>query len=999
MQTVRSLAERLDMSADEAVAKLQFMLFEVDGPEAQLTDEQCDLLIDADDDEDLAAEVRAKRLKEQEKEEKRKNRLREAGKKAAAKRKAEAKKKAAKKKPAAKKKKAAAKKKAAKPQEEPAEAPEQAPEAPAEAPAQEPPAAEETVAVEAPAKPETEVAAPPEPSPAEAVAEEEPPAPAPEVSERTPEPEEPVVSEPEPEEPEPAAEAPEAEAVAPRAEILPAEEPAAPDEAPEESASAEEQTPEEEDGQSVVNLIASRAPKQDEPAGEPAPESTEAAPPVAEIEPPKEETPAEPELPTPSRPAPAPDPEVVAEVQRKAAERLARKRAAEGFGGDMPPAHGRGPAPARTEAAGRTQKSAPSKPTGKTARKRAKKAERMRADEDMRREAAAAIKEIQAAGTKKKKRRQRDDGSGGPVGPTIIEVDEAITVEELANALDLGTNDLILELMDLEIMATKNQPLDIEIVRRVAEPKGAEVRAAIPEEEQVMADIEDEPEDLMQRAPVVTVMGHVDHGKTTLLDRVRSANVAEGEAGGITQHIAAYEAQVGENRVVFLDTPGHEAFTQMRMRGAQATDVVVLVVAADDGVMPQTIEAIDHARAAEVPIVVAINKCDKPDAQPDRIRTELSHHGLVCEEWGGDIQMVQLSAKSGEGVQDLMELLALEAEMLDLKANPGKRARGVVVESEISRGQGPVAWVLVQEGTLHTGDVYLAGKTYGRVRSMHNSRGVIVEEAGPATPVAVTGFSEPPEAGEELVAVAEERIARGIAAKRAEIAKQRADRAARRVTLEDFQAQLQAGEHRTLYMVIKADVQGSVDVLNTSFAKLGNEEVSIQVVHSGVGGINESDVLLASASEAIIIGFHVTANARVQKLAETEGVEIRTYRVIYEAIDEVRQALEGMLAPESKEVVEGHAEIRQVFRSSSIGNIAGCYVTDGEITRTSRLRVVRDDVVVHEGTLGSLRRGTDDARTVQTGYECGIKVQNFDDVKEGDVIEAFRMEEVRKTLE
>jgi translation initiation factor IF-2 len=436
----------------------------------------------------------------------------------------------------------------------------------------------------------------------------------------------------------------------------------------------------------------------------------------------------------------------------------------------------------------------------------------------------------------------------------------------------------------------------------------------------------------------------------------------------------------------------------MRARGAQSTDVVVLVVAADDGVMPQTREAIDHARAAEVPIVVAINKCDKPDAQPDRIRQELSQLDLLCEEWGGKTIMKEVSAKTGQGVDELMEHLALETEMLELRANPDKAARGVVVESEISRGQGPVAWVLVQEGTLRQGDVYLAGKAFGRVRAMLNYRGEMIEEAGPATPVVVTGFSEPPDAGDPFIAMQDERIARGIATKRADLARHRQDRAMRRVTLEDFHDRLQAGEKHELNVVIKADVQGSVDVFGSSLSKIGNEEVSVRVVHAGVGSINESDVLLASASDAVIIGFHVTANARVQKMAEQEGVEVRTYRVIYEAIEDVRQALEGLLEPETREVVTGHAEVRQLFRSSAVGTIAGSYVTDGQIERNSRVRVVRDGTVVHEGRIGSLRRGKEDARSLQSGFECGITLDNFDDVKEGDVLEAFRMESVAKTL-
>jgi translation initiation factor IF-2 len=414
--------------------------------------------------------------------------------------------------------------------------------------------------------------------------------------------------------------------------------------------------------------------------------------------------------------------------------------------------------------------------------------------------------------------------------------------------------------------------------------------------------------------------------------------------------------------------------------------------------MPQTIEAIDHAKAAEVPIVVAVNKCDKPDAQPDRIRQELTAYGLVDEQWGGKTVMKNISAKIGEGVDDLMELLVLESQLLELKANPKKRARGAVVESEITRGMGPVAWVLVQNGTLRAGDAFLAGECYGRVRTLQNARGEIITEAGPSTPVVVTGFNAPPEAGTSFVVLNDERVARAIAEKRAALSRQRQGPPVRHITLEDFHERMLAGEKKQLNVVIKADVQGSVDVLQTSLAKLGNEDVRVSIVHAGVGSINESDVLLASASDAVVIGFHVTASAKIQKISEQEGVDIRTYRVIYEAINDVHSALEGMLAPELKEVVMGHAEIRQVFRSSAVGNIAGCYVQDGEILRNSPARLLRDGVVVHEGKLQTLRRQKDDVRSVVAGLECGIKIENFDDIKTGDIIEVYRIESVAQAL-
>jgi translation initiation factor IF-2 len=540
--------------------------------------------------------------------------------------------------------------------------------------------------------------------------------------------------------------------------------------------------------------------------------------------------------------------------------------------------------------------------------------------------------------------------------------------------------------------------LSFDLIQQIADVHGFDVQSVIPEETEVLAEEPDNPEDLKYRAPVVTVMGHVDHGKTTLLDRIRRTNVAEGEAGGITQHIAAYDVPIGNGRVVFLDTPGHEAFTQMRARGAKVTDIVVLVVAADDGVMPQTIEAIDHAKAAEVPIVVAINKIDKPDAQPDRIRQELTRFDLVDEKWGGKTIMKDISAKGGVGISELMELLVLEAELLELKANPNKRARGAVIESEISRGQGPVAWVLVQSGTLHVGDPFLAGEAYGRVRTMHNARGEQLQEAGPATPVVVTGFNTLPNAGDTLVVAADERVARAIAEQRAQITRQKQGQTARRITLEDLQQQIAAGEKHELNVVLKADVQGSVDVFESSLSKIGNDEVRVRIVHSGVGAVNESDVLLASASDAVIIGFNVTANPRVHKQAEHEGVDVRTYRVIYEAIEDVRKALEGLLTPDTQEVITGHAEIRAVFRSSAFGNIAGCHVQDGEISRGSQARIVRDGSVVHTGRIGSLRREKDDAKTVLAGFECGIKMENFEDVKSGDIIETFRLQSVDRTL-
>lgn len=683
-----------------------------------------------------------------------------------------------------------------------------------------------------------------------------------------------------------------------------------------------------------------------------------------------------------AKPLAKPDEAVVAEVRRKAAERTQRLA---------------------------MQRTATGTPSGKTARKKQKKIEKMREEDTMRRVAAATVREYETggmvAGGPKKRRHKRMKDDGDILGMIdaedeveVLDVQDGMTVEELATIMESSVNDVILELMELNVLATKNQVLGIDLVRQVAEARGYEVRAVIPEESSALAEEIDDPDLLRPRAPVITVMGHVDHGKTSLLDRVRKANVAAGEAGGITQHIAAYDVPIGDKRIVFLDTPGHEAFTQMRARGAQVTDIVVLVVAADDGVMPQTIEAIDHAKAAEVPIVVAINKIDKPNAQPERIRQELTQYNLVPEEWGGKTIMKNISAKNGEGVDELMELLSIEAEMLDLKANPDKRARGVVIESEISRGQGPVAWILVQGGTLRAGDIFLAGECSGRVRSMFNARNEAISESGPATPVVVTGFSAPPAAGDKFIVVADERVARAIAEKRAQQNKMKQAQKIRHVTLEDFHGALLAGEKNELNIILKADVQGSVDVLRSSLAKIGNEEVKVNIVHSGVGGVNESDVLLASASDAVIIGFHVTAAPKVLKLAEQEGVDIRTYRIIYEAIEAIRGALEGMLTPDSRQVIVGHVEIRQVFRSSALGNIAGSHVLDGEVQRNAPVRISRDGVIVYEGKVTSLRREKDDVRSVSQGFECGIKLERYEDIKAGDVIEVYRVEEVAKTL-
>jgi len=943
MQTVSSLADRLDVQPEWAIERLRYMFIDVNDVESVIGDEACDLLIEVADDPAVAERVRDEKLKEIEKAKKKKEKLRQAAKKSAETRK----KAAAKKKAAAAKKKPAAKKKSAKKGAEEAE--------------------DDTVAEEdvpAAVVAEAEVAVETAPPVAEIIRGES------------------------------------AEDIVSGEVLQPGEE------KPKSKKKKKSETAKKREGEGKgPSIIIGAAVERAEPVIEVVradgthveateleieesdeaveTEEDESSPVLAEAERRQEQEETRRGR-SAARPAVKPDPAVVAEVQRKAAERIQKLQAQR----VMEQRRGG---------------------TGKTARKRQKRAERQRTEESLRRDAAATVREYAGGGLmgpggrKRKRKKGRDEGGEMELVeqvsmPTTIEVEDAITVEELATQMDVPVNDLILDLMDLDVLVTKNQTLGMDLIRKIAEPRGYDVRSIIPEEDQVLAEEPEDPADLKPRAPVITVMGHVDHGKTTFLDRVRTANVAEGEAGGITQHIAAYDVPIGGGRVVFLDTPGHEAFTQMRSRGAQATDIVVLVVAADDGVMPQTIEAIDHAKAAEVPIVVAVNKIDKPEAQPDRIRQELTRFDLVDEAWGGKTIIRNISAKNSEGIDELLELLVLQAELLELKANPDRRARGVIIESEISRGQGPVAWILVQKGTLRTGDVFLAGETYGRVRSMHNSRGETVTEAGPATPVVVTGFSAPPDAGDQFIAVEDERAARAIAEKRADFSRQKQGRAVRRVTLEDFHEQMLAGEKNALNVLVKADVQGSVDVLESSLAKLGNEEVEVKLVHTGVGGVNESDILLASASDAVIIGFHVGASPRAQKLAEQEGVDIRTYRVIYEAIEDVRLALEGMLTPESREVVTGHIEIRQVFRSSSHGNIAGCYVLDGDVQRGSPARILRNDTIVHEGKIATLRREKDDARTVSSGYECGIKLDSFEDIKVGDIIETYRVESVAKTL-
>lgn len=582
--------------------------------------------------------------------------------------------------------------------------------------------------------------------------------------------------------------------------------------------------------------------------------------------------------------------------------------------------------------------------------------------------------------------------------PKKIIVRGTMTVGETAKLLHKDASEVIKKLMLLGVMATINQELDIETIQLLAGDFGVEVEVKIPVEEDRFETIEevDDEADLKERPPVVTIMGHVDHGKTTLLDAIRSTNVTGGEAGGITQHIGAYQVEINGKKITFLDTPGHEAFTAMRARGAQLTDITIIVVAADDGVMPQTVEAINHAKAAGLPIIVAVNKIDKPEANPDKVKQELTEYELVPEEWGGDTIFVNVSAKQKMGLEDLLEMILLVAEVNEYKANPDKRARGAVIEAELDRNRGPVARVLVQHGTLKVGDAFVAGNCFGRVRAMVNDRGRRLKEAGPSTPVEITGLTEVPQAGDPFMVFEDERKARSIADKRAITQRQSDLGANTRVTLDDLFRHIKEGEIKELNVIIKADVQGSVEALKGALEKIDIEGVRVKIIHSGAGAITESDVILAAASNAIIIGFNVRPDNQTKATAEQEKVDIRLHRVIYNAIEEIEQAMKGMLDPVYKESVIGHAEVRNTFKISKVGTIAGCMVTSGKITRSAETRLIRDGIVIYEGKIDSLKRFKDDAKEVAQGYECGITLDNYNDIKEGDVIEAFIMETVER---
>ena len=580
--------------------------------------------------------------------------------------------------------------------------------------------------------------------------------------------------------------------------------------------------------------------------------------------------------------------------------------------------------------------------------------------------------------------------------PVKVSIPDEISVGELASRMKTTGAEVVKCLMKNGVMASLSQLIDFDTAAIIAEEMGCKVEkeVVVTIEEKLIDTTEDKEEDLVPRAPVVVVMGHVDHGKTSLLDTIRNTSVASGEAGGITQHIGAYQVQVNGRSITFLDTPGHEAFTSMRARGAMITDIAILVVAADDGIMPQTVESINHAKAANIPIVVAINKIDKPDANPDRVRQQLTEYGLVDEEWGGDTICCPISAKKNIGIDKLLEMVLLTAEMAELKANPNRAGQGTVIEARLDKGRGPVATLLVQNGTLKQGDVIIAGTAVGRVRTMTDFKGKRLSEAGPSVPVEIAGLSEAPSAGSPFFAVADERMARELVEQRKAEERLKAAAPVQKVSLENLFDQIQAGERKELALIVKADVQGSVEAVRASLEKLSNEEVNVRVIHGGVGAINESDVMLAASSNAIIVGFNVRPDAAARESAARQNVDMRMYRVIYDAIDEIESAMKGMLAPKFREVVLGHAEVRQTYKVSGVGTVAGCYVQDGKLLRSCSVRVVRDGIVIHEGALGSLQRFKDSVKEVTQNYECGLTVEKYNDLKEGDVIEAYTMEEI-----
>ena len=611
---------------------------------------------------------------------------------------------------------------------------------------------------------------------------------------------------------------------------------------------------------------------------------------------------------------------------------------------------------------------------------------------------AELAEEVNNAAKKKKKRKKGSEDDNLEQDVEVIEIGKTITVKELAEKLNKPVNDVIKTLIFTGVMAAINQEIDFETAEKVAEKY--EVAVYEKEEENTLEEFEEETdveeENLAKRPPIITVMGHVDHGKTSLLDAIRKSKVTSTEAGGITQHIGAYTVEVNGETLTFLDTPGHEAFTAMRARGAQITDVVILVVAADDGIMPQTVEAINHCKAANVPMIVAINKMDREGANPDRVKQELTEHGLVVEDWGGDIIAVPVSAKSRENIDTLLEMVLLTSEMQELKADAGRKAKGTVVEAKLDKGRGAVATLLVQNGTLHMGDSIIVGSTYGRIRAMFDDSGKKIKSAGPSIPVEVLGLSEVPAAGDRFTVVKDEKTARNMAEARKEKIRQESFATSHRVSLEDLYSQIKEGSVKELSVIVKADVQGSVEAIKASLEKLSTDDVKVRVIHGAVGAISETDITLAAASNAIVIGFNVRPDNNAVAASERDGVEVKTYRVIYDAIEDIKSAMIGMLDPEYKEVVLGTAEIRATYKISNVGTIAGGYVLTGKLVRNADVRVIREGIVIFESKLASLKRFKDDVKEVNAGYECGFSVEKFNDIKEGDIIEAYTMEAVQR---
>ncbi len=824
----------------------------------------------------------------------------------------------------------------------------------------------------------------------------------------------------------PAAETAEAEAAAPEESPAPEEaaaKPAAgvirrrPKEAARIVKKAEPPAPVQPEAPPAEETPAEEAPKVEEPATEAAAEAPpEKAPETPDTEAAAEKKPAEKaEAPVGGKPAdekvPAPEKpaEPVVKPLARIKKRLAKKETPAKIIKLGPPPELRTERPAATGVPG-PPAGAGDRDAGKKGRKKDKDRKFFKKKISFRRKAVVEGADLYSGGGRGRRGRKGAKGKAASASAQKtqittakaikrrIKIDETIVLSDLAKRMGIKSNELIMKLMGMGVMATVNQTIDFDTAALVAAEFNYELEKAVFEEEAVLKVQEDEPGKLVERPPVVTVMGHVDHGKTSLLDVIRKTRVTQSEAGGITQHIGAYKVETDKGQIVFLDTPGHEAFTAMRSRGASVTDIVVLVVAADDGVMPQTVEAINHARAAEVPIIVAINKIDKANADPERVQRELAENGLTPEDWGGDTIFVKVSAKQNQGIDELLEMIMLQAEILELKANPDKLASGHVVEAKLDSGRGPVATVLIQEGTLHTGEPVVCGVHYGKVRSLINDRGERIESAGPATPVEILGLSGVPMAGDELIALKDEKDAKQVSEHR--LQKQRAKELAKtsRMSLDKLFEKMSEGEIKDLNIILKADVHGSIEALRDSLTKLSNDEVRINIVHAATGTITESDVSLAAVSDAIIIGFNVRPSPKVQALANDEQIDMRYYNVIYNVIKDVKDAIVGMMSSTFEEQVLGQAEVREVFHVPKVGAIAGCYVTDGKIERGRQVRLLRDGVVNYEGKIASLRRFKDDVKEVQSGYECGIGIENYNDIKVGDIIECFYLEEIKPEL-